>query len=155
MKNVRNVSRTVKQKKDLGSLKQDPLVSKALFSPEPKLAQKAQDLAVVQERQQQQQLSCECLCKCFGFFKYDEWPSLDSSKNPLQLPEFGAGDIKILYRDRLKVFFKSAKEAQDAGYSDYNMEERKQLKKDSYLYAFTGLRGDAKQLYLKVKNGFE
>jgi len=80
---------------------------------------------------------------------------LDSTKNPLQLPEFCAGDIKILYRDRFRVFFKTAKEAQAAGYFEFDMEERKDLKEESYVYAFTGLRGDAKQLYLQVKNGDE
>ena len=89
-------------------------------------------------------LSCACLCKCFGYFKYDEWPNLDSTTNPLKLPKFAEGDIKILYRDRLKVFFKSAKEAIDAGYTDFDVDERATKKKDGYVYSFTGLRGDAK-----------
>ena len=69
-------------------------------------------------------LICSCLCKCLGYFKYDEWPNLDSKVNPLELPEFGEADIKILYRDRIKVFFKSAKEAYDAGYTDFDIKER-------------------------------
>ena len=100
-------------------------------------------------------LTCACLCKCFGYFKYDEWPNRGSLTNPLQLPEFAEGDIKILYRDRLKVFFKSAKEATDAGYTDFEVDERATKKKDGYVYSFTGLRGDAKQLYLDVRSGTE
>ena len=60
-------------------------------------------------------------------------------------------EIKILYRDRLKVFFKSVKEAIEAGYTDFDLAERNKMqKKDGYVYSFTGLRGDAKQLYLDV-----
>ena len=55
---------------------------------------------------------CTCVCKCFGYFKYDEWPNLDmEGDDKLVLPEFGPGDIKILYRDRIKVFFKTTKAA--------------------------------------------
>lgn len=35
------------------------------------------------------------------------------------------------------------------------MEERKKKNKDGYIYSFTGLRGDAKQLYDDVKSGRE
>lgn len=95
------------------------------------------------------------MCKCLGYFKYDEWPNLDSSVNPLELPKFGEADIKILYRDRIKVFFKSAKEAYDAGYTDFDIKERQHKKKDGYVYSFTGLRGDAKSLFLDVTRGKE
>ena len=69
-------------------------------------------------------LACSCVCKYLGYFKYDEWPNLDSTTNPLELLLFGEGDIKILYRDRIKVFFKTAKEAYDAGYTDFDAVER-------------------------------
>ena len=91
------------------------------------------------------------MCKCFGYFKYDEWPSEET----LELPDFAEGDIKILYRDRIKVFFKKAKAAEEVGYIDFDTEERAKKKKDGYLYSFTGLRGDAKSLYLDVINGIE
>ena len=56
-----------------------------------------------------------------------------------------------MYRDRLKVFFKSVKEAIEAGYTDFDLAERNKMQnKDGYVYSFTGLRGDAKQLYLDV-----
>lgn len=73
----------------------------------------------------------------------------------MSLPKFSAGDIKILYRDRIKVFFKTAKDAVNAGYTDFDPEERAKKKKDGYIYSFTGLRGDAKKLYLDVKSGLE
>lgn len=41
------------------------------------------------------------------------------------------------------MFFKNAQDAEAAGYTDYDQERDK----DGYVYAFTGLRGDAKQLY--------
>ena len=96
---------------------------------------------------------CTCVCKCFGYFKYDEWPNLDmEGDDQLVLPEFGPGDIKILYRDRIKVFFKTTKAAQEAGYTDFDPKDRPKKKKDGYIYSFTGLRGNAKGLYLDVKN---
>ena len=60
------------------------------------------------------------------------------------MPEFGPADIKILYRDRIKVFFKTTTSAIEAGYRDFDTEERAKKKKDGYVYSFSGLRGDAK-----------
>lgn len=115
------------------------------------MAGKTTELAEVQET-----TNCSCLCKCFGFFKYNEWPSLDSESNKLELPTFGEASIKILYRENIKVFYKSAKQAEADGYSEFDANQRQQLKKkDGYLYSFTGLRGDAKQLYSNVINGKE
>ena len=52
---------------------------------------------------------------------------------------------------KIRVFFKDSQEAKNFNYSDYD-EARE---KDGYIYAFTGLRGDAKQLYKDVKEGKE
>ena len=71
----------------------------------------------------------------------------------MQLPIFEEGSIKILYRDKIKVFFKTSADAQKANYHDYEKEKYRQ--KDGYVYSFTGLRGDAKNLYLRVKSGAE
>ena len=57
--------------------------------------------------------------------------------------EFPAGSIKILYRDKIRVFFENEKEAKDWNYTDYDTNR----KSDGFIYAFTGLRGDAKQLW--------
>ena len=73
------------------------------------------------------------------------------------MPDFnrdGQGWIRILYRDKIKVFFKTGKDALAAGYTDFDIHGRDKTK-DGYVYSFTGLRGDAKQLYLDVKAGRE
>ena len=51
------------------------------------------------------------------------------------------------------MFFKTSADAQKAHYHDYEKEKYRQ--KDGYVYSFTGLRGDAKNLYLRVKSGAE
>ena len=88
---------------------------------------------------------CSCVCKCFGFFQYDEWPNTISQENHLELPELGEGDIKILYRSHIKLFVKRN-----------NAEKSKSpKKKEESFYSFTGLRGDAKQLYFDITEGRE
>ena len=73
----------------------------------------------------------------------------------LELPEFGEKDIKIIYRDRIKVFFKSSKNAEAANYTEMKAMDKSSKKKDGCLYSFTGLRGDAKQLYFDIYEGKE
>jgi len=51
------------------------------------------------------------------------------------------------------VFFKTGADAIKAGYHDFD--KQRHIAKDGYVYSFTGLRGDAKNLYLRVKNGQE
>jgi hypothetical protein len=63
------------------------------------------------------------------------------------LPEL---EITILYRDKIRVFYKNAKEARSNDYHDFDTQDR-----DGYIYAFTGLRGDAKQLYQDIRVGKE
>ena len=69
------------------------------------------------------------------------------------LPAFGAADITILYRDRIRVFYSRVHQAQADNYTDY-----KQLSfsnKNGFLYSFTGLRGDAKRMYKRIMSGEE
>jgi hypothetical protein len=42
-------------------------------------------------------------------------------------------------------------DAEMDGYNEFETE--KFSKKDGYLYSFTGLRGDAKELYLRIMRG--
>lgn len=70
-----------------------------------------------------------------------------------QLPFFSEGNIKILYRDQIKVFYPRVREAEAQGYDEYN--PRVFSNKNGYLYSFTGLRGDAKKLYKSIKSGAE
>ena len=49
---------------------------------------------------------CACVCKCYGFFKYADW-GVDSS----DMPNWEVGDITILYRDRIRVFYSRVHQA--------------------------------------------
>jgi len=63
------------------------------------------------------------------------------------------GSIKILYRDRIKVFYSQVKNAEFDGYTDFKALNFSN--KNGYLYSFTGLRGDAKKLYKSIMKGDE
>lgn len=43
---------------------------------------------------------CSCVCKCCGFFRYRDW-DFDYE----ELPTWSDGSIKILYRDKIRVFY--------------------------------------------------
>jgi hypothetical protein len=62
-------------------------------------------------------------------------------------------EIKIIYRDKIKVFYSTVNAARADGYKDYS--SRLFSRNDGYLYSFTGLRGNAKALYKRVKAGEE
>ena len=66
--------------------------------------------------------NCGCFCKCYGsFFKYQgDWGQTTIAAEGHQLSS--NVEIKILYRDRLKVFFKTVKEAVEAGYTDFDLD---------------------------------
>lgn len=86
------------------------------------------------------------ICNCFGKIKSLKWPDY----------KFEALDnleIYIIYRDNIKVYFSSEKEAELHGYSDY--EKEKAVNKNSNVYPFIGLRGNAKELYLNIVGNSE
>lgn len=62
-------------------------------------------------------------------------------------------EIQILYRDKIRVFYNTCKAAADDGYTGYD----KTLfpKPLGLLYGFTGLRGDAKDMYTDIRKGKE
>lgn len=66
---------------------------------------------------------------------------------------FEVGSIKILYRDKIRVFYPTVTQAKQDGYTDFN--DKIFSRKDGYLYSYTGLRGNAKNLYKRVINGAE
>ncbi len=79
--------------------------------------------------------NCSCPCDCFGYFntKSDGWDyDLDT-----ELPTLEKGDIKILYRDKIKVFYPQVQKAEDDGYNEFKADLYK--RKKGYLYSFTGL----------------
>jgi hypothetical protein len=92
--------------------------------------------------------ACTCICSCFGFFQDKNW-GFDYNT----LPKFAEGSIKILYRDRVRVFYSNVESAHRDGYKDFD--QSCYSEKNGYLYSFTGLRGDAKKLYKDVKNSKE
>ena len=69
------------------------------------------------------------------------------------MPKFSEGEITILYKDRIKVFYSQVKHAISDGYKEYKPYCFKN--KNGYLYSFTGLRGDAKRLYQDISKGTE
>ena len=92
---------------------------------------------------------CQCQCRCFGFFQFQRW-----NFDPALLDNcLGEGSIKILYRDRIRVFYSTVQQARLDGYTDFS--EKFFSRKDGYLYSYTGLRGNAKSLYKRVINGQE
>ena len=89
------------------------------------------------------------MCRCFGFFRYQDW-GFDYEKG---IPDWEPGDIKILYRDKIKVFYKRVADAAYDGYKSFCKETYS--KPGGFLYAFSGLRGDAKKLYTQIMHGDE
>lgn len=51
------------------------------------------------------------------------------------------------------MFYNKVSDAEKDGYNQF--EQDKFSKKDGYLYSFSGLRGDAKDLYLRIMRGQE
>ena len=58
-----------------------------------------------------------------------------------------------MYRDHIRLFYGTVGEADRAGYNEYPKD--KFPKKSGLLYGYTGLRGDAKDLYWNIKKGKE
>lgn len=85
--------------------------------------------------------NCTCVCKCFGFFQYDEW-----GHDEADLPtHFTNGSIKMIYRDKIRVFYSTVQNALNDGYKEFS--ESVFSNKRGFVYSYTGLRGDAKFLY--------
>jgi len=45
-------------------------------------------------------IKCPCICSCCGFFRYQDW-----GFNFEKLPFWTEGSIKILYREKIRVFY--------------------------------------------------
>lgn len=109
-----------------------------------------QECCTCTEAKKKKEPKCGCLCKCWGFFSYKEW-EFDAERD---LPRhFEAGSVKILYRDRVRVFYGTVEQAKRDGYTDFS--EHLFSNKNGFVYSYTGLRGDAKALYRKIKRGEE
>ena len=53
------------------------------------------------------QAHCKCVCYCFGFFRYSQW----EFNYEADLPKWEPGGIQILYRDKIRVFYKKVADA--------------------------------------------
>lgn len=69
------------------------------------------------------------------------------------MPAFQEGNIKILYRDKIRVFYGTVNQAKQAGYTEFSEQIFKNPQ--GFVYSYTGLRGDAKRLYNSIKKGTE
>ena len=56
-------------------------------------------------KKKKEQPKCACICKCFGYFNYKDW-DFDYETVPKHFEE---GSIKILYRDKIRVFYGTVK----------------------------------------------
>ena len=82
---------------------------------------------------------CSCLCKCFGYFQYKDW----EFDYDFDLPKhFEKANIKILYRDKIRVFYGTVTQAKQAGYTEFS--ESVFRNPNGFVYSYSGLRGDAK-----------
>jgi hypothetical protein len=61
--------------------------------------------------------------------------------------------IKILYRDKVRVYYENLDQATRDGYADYDADLFS--KRKNCLYGYTGLRSDAKELWQKIRDGKE
>ena len=94
------------------------------------------------------EIKCVCVCKCFGFFQHNDWGFDPKIHQP---HHFKGGNITIIYRDKIRVFYKTAQKALQDGYQDFNQHALE----GRYVYPYSGLRGDAKALYKNIKSGAE
>lgn len=82
---------------------------------------------------------CICLASKFTGPDFDFNPETDLPKDL---------NIQILYRDRIRVYYNSVQQAIEDDYTVFHKEWF--TKRTGLLYGFTGLRGDAKDLYLNI-----
>lgn len=77
-------------------------------------------------------------------FDYNPW----TIGGILNHPDFAHIKIKIIYRGDIKVNYKSKEEALMDGYTNFT---QNCVNSKGNIYPFTGIRGDAKQLWRRVR----
>lgn len=104
-------------------------------------------------------LECKTLncCCCFGSIIDRTWRKPQSAASPHQSSSANLEnqnfEITILFRDHIKVYYHSEREALNDGYNVYD--QNKAVNKNGNVYPFIGIRGDAKELYRKIVTGKE
>jgi len=118
------------------------LKSKQVKNRAPKLLKyQNKDCKVCQEEEHSE---CLCLGSKFDVLECD----FDYEND---LPE--GIEIQILYRSSIRVHYNTVKEAKENGYTGYN--PKHYPRDDGFLYSFTGLRSDAKEMYEDILTGKE
>ena len=102
------------------------------------------------EAKKKKEPKCGCVCKCYGYFNYKDW-GFDYENDLIK--DWPHGSIKILYRDRIRVFYSTVKIAKADGYTQFS--DQVFSNPNGFVYSYTGLRGDAKRLYYRVTQGTE
>jgi hypothetical protein len=77
-------------------------------------------------------------------FEYSPW----TIGGLLNHQDFAHIKIKIIYKHDIKVHYKSKEEALMDGFTNFN---KNCINSKGIIYPFTGIRGDAKQLWRRVK----
>jgi len=97
-------------------------------------------------------LECKTVSCCFGSAVERAWskPQIAALPHGNCLENL---EIVILYRDHIKVYYHSEREALDDGYNVYD--QSKAVNKNGNVYPFIGIRGDAKELYRRIVTGKE
>jgi hypothetical protein len=100
---------------------------------------------------------CKTHSCCFGQSDLQRWKDVYHSSNNKysrnNLPIASDIEISILYRDHIKVYYHSEKEALNDGYNSFD--PKRSVNKNGNVYPFIGIRGDAKDLYRKIVKGQE
>ncbi|CDW84955.1 UNKNOWN [Stylonychia lemnae] len=96
---------------------------------------------------------CQQYCKCMSSPKLPN-PTMNDLDD-VQFPciSYDKTKVQILYRDKIKVYYSSVIMAQTDNYNDYD--SKLDVSKGGIVYPFTGIRGDAKELYRKISKGIE
>ena len=102
------------------------------------------------ESKKKKDQKCGCNCICYSRFSYKEWDYEQERDEP---KHFEAGSIKILYRDKIRVFYGTVNQAKADDYQMFN--ENLFTNKNGFVYSYTGLRGDAKRLFRCINQGKE
>lgn len=61
--------------------------------------------------------------------------------------------MSIVYRNQIKVHFSTVEYANQENYTSYD--KKLDLSQGGIVYPFTGIRGDAKEIWLRVTKGQE
>ena len=94
-----------------------------------------------------QQCMCHQTCACLSNPRIPDGANKDSSGGQGILS--GDDKINILYRKQIRVHYQNVQQAKSDFYFDYD--KNLDLSKGGIVYPFTGIRGDSKELWNRIK----